>query len=72
LISGKPYSGNREIKTPHGTYCPIFVDFTQKDGFKRLKEIKSAIDRTSFLIDNVFYSLMHERWGLSIRRQCHP
>ncbi|KPA14265.1 hypothetical protein MHK_005521 [Candidatus Magnetomorum sp. HK-1] len=59
LISGTPYSGIREIKTPHGTYCPIFVDFTLKDGFKRLKEIKAAIDKgdASVIIELIFLPL---------------
>ena len=59
LISGAPYNGIREIKTPHGTYSPIFVDFTQKDGFKRLAEIKTAIDQgdTSVLIELIFLPL---------------
>ena len=59
MISGTPYNGIREIKTPHGTYSPIFVDFTQKDGFKRLAEIKTAIDQgdTSVLIELIFLPL---------------
>jgi len=59
LISGAPYNGIREIKTPHGTYSPIFVDFTQKDGFKRLAEIKTAIEQgdTSVLIELIFLPL---------------
>jgi hypothetical protein len=59
LISGTSYKGKREIKTPHGTYCPIFVDFTQKDGFKRLKEIKAAIDKgdSSVIIELIFLPL---------------
>jgi hypothetical protein len=59
LISGTSYKGKREIKTPHGTYCPIFVDFTQKDGFKRLKKIKAAIDKgdSSVIIELIFLPL---------------
>ncbi|ETR70839.1 MAG: hypothetical protein OMM_02946 [Candidatus Magnetoglobus multicellularis str. Araruama] len=57
LISGTSYKGKREIKTPHGTYCPIFVDFTQKDDFKRLKENKAVIDKgdSSVIIRNIEY-----------------
>jgi hypothetical protein len=59
LISGKSYTGKREINTPHGTYRPIFVDFTQKDGFQRLTEIKSAIDKgdTNSIIELIFLPL---------------
>jgi len=56
LISGKKYKGPREIKTQSGQYSPKFIDFTKRDGKKRLEEIRHEIsqgDMTS-LIELVF------------------
>ena len=59
LISGRPYAGAKEIKTKSGTYAPIFIDFTSKDGFLRLNEIKEEIKKgdVSNLIELVFVPL---------------
>jgi hypothetical protein len=59
LISGKSYNGTKELQTQSGTYKPIFIDFTSKDGHKRLIEIKESISRDDYssLIELVFIPL---------------
>lgn len=59
LISGRPYGGEKVVKTKSGTYAPIFIDFTSKDGFIRLREIKEEIKKgdVSNLIELVFVPL---------------
>jgi len=44
LISGKSYEGSHEIETKSGTYSPIIIDLTEKDGWKRLEEIKKEVE----------------------------
>jgi predicted hydrolase (HD superfamily) len=59
LVSGRSYTGKKEIKTPHGLYNPLFVDLTEKDGFKRLEEIKKAVDAgdTDSILELIFIPL---------------
>jgi hypothetical protein len=59
LISGKPYNGPKELQTQSGTYKPIFIDFTSKDGHQRLAEIKESISKEDYsnLIELVFIPL---------------
>ncbi len=59
LVSGKPYTGRKEIQTPAGTYAPIIIDLTERDGPKRLEEIREAVNRgdTSGLTELVFLPL---------------
>jgi hypothetical protein len=51
ITSGKPYNGPKEIKTKSGRYSPVIIDLTQKDGEKRLQEIKEEINAGNY--DNV-------------------
>ena len=59
LMSGKPYNGEKSIKTGTGTYSPLIIDLTQKDGRKRLKELKKEISAGIYdnLIELVFLPL---------------
>jgi hypothetical protein len=59
LMSGKPYSGDKSIKTGTGTYSPVIIDLTQKDGKKRLEELKKEINAGNYdnLIELVFLPL---------------
>ncbi|MDM8525113.1 hypothetical protein QUF80_17215, partial [Desulfococcaceae bacterium HSG8] len=45
LVSGRPYTGRREIRTLAGTYSPVIIDLTERDGQKRFKEIREAVNR---------------------------
>jgi hypothetical protein len=40
LASGRPYTGPKEIVTRNGSYKPRIIDFTERDGPQRLREIK--------------------------------
>ena len=44
LISGTSYKGTRQISTPSGTYSPIFIDLTKRNGKKRLEEIRHEVE----------------------------
>ena len=59
LVSGTSYTGKRKIETPNGTYHPKIIDFTTKDGFKRLEEIKIAAEdgNTDVLLELIFVPL---------------
>ncbi len=59
LVSGRPYTGRKEIQTPAGTYAPIIIDLTERNGPKRLEEIREAVNRgdTSGLTELVFLPL---------------
>ncbi|MCP4110065.1 MAG: transposase [Desulfobacteraceae bacterium] len=59
LVSGSPYTGRKEIQTPSGTYAPIFIDLTERDGPRRLEKIREALDRgdSSVLTELVFLPL---------------
>jgi hypothetical protein len=48
LASGDVYAGKKVITTKSGTYSPIVIDFTQRDGWKRLAEIREAIRTGEF------------------------
>jgi len=43
LASGEVFAGEKKIVTKSGTYSPIVIDFTQRDGRKRLAEIREAV-----------------------------
>jgi len=52
LISGRPYNGKKAIQTQSGLYHPTFVDLTERNGKKRLEQIRKAVesgDTSSFL-----------------------
>ncbi|MDM8550275.1 transposase [Desulfobacterales bacterium HSG2] len=59
LTSGVPYTGRREIRTPTGTYAPLIIDLTERDGPGRLAEIRESLDRgdSSVLLELVFLPL---------------
>jgi len=44
LASGDVYAGEKKISTSSGTYSPVVIDFSQKDGFRRLEEIRQAVE----------------------------
>ncbi|MEE4356773.1 MAG: hypothetical protein V2I97_09900, partial [Desulfococcaceae bacterium] len=48
LTSGDVYAGEKKIVTPSGTYSPLVIDFSRKDGMKRLEEIRQALRDGSF------------------------
>ncbi|MCP4353310.1 MAG: transposase [Desulfobacterales bacterium] len=59
LVSGRPYTGRREIQTPTGKYAPVIIDLTERDGPGRFEEIREALNRgdTSVLAELVFLPL---------------
>ncbi|MCP4352416.1 MAG: transposase [Desulfobacterales bacterium] len=59
LVSGRPYTGRKEIQTPAGTYAPIIIDLTERDGPKRFEEIREAVSNgdTSVLTELVLLPL---------------
>ncbi|MCP4351132.1 MAG: hypothetical protein GY795_37180, partial [Desulfobacterales bacterium] len=59
LVSGRPYTGRKEIQTPSGKYAPLIIDLTERDGQKRFEEIREAVNRgdTSLLTELVFLPL---------------
>ncbi len=65
LISGRPYSGKRELRTLSGKYSPTFADLTERDGPGRLKDIREAADRgdLSALTELVFLPLYGRKTG---------
>ena len=44
LASGEVYAGDKAIATKSGTYSPIVIDFSKRDGRKRLAEIREAVN----------------------------
>ncbi|MEZ4524621.1 MAG: hypothetical protein R2941_01700 [Desulfobacterales bacterium] len=48
LASGEVFQGEKKIITSSGTYSPVVIDFSQKDGVKRLEEIRAAAEDGSF------------------------
>ncbi len=59
LVSGRPYTGRKEIQTPTGKYAPTIIDLTERDGPKRLEEIREAMNKgdLSLLAELVFLPL---------------
>ena len=59
LMSGNTYNGDKFIETGTGTYKPLIIDLTQRDGRKRLHEIKEEINAEIYdnLIELVFLPL---------------
>ena len=59
LISGQPFNGKKQIKTHSALYQPTFIDLTQKNGKKRLNQIRAAVESgdTSSLLELVFLPL---------------
>ncbi len=48
LASGEVYAGEKVITTQSGTYTPLVIDFTQRDGHRRLREIRDAVQAGTF------------------------
>jgi len=48
LASGDVYAGDKRLETKSGTYTPIVVDFSERDGEKRLKQIRQAVKADDF------------------------
>ncbi len=48
LGSGDVYAGEKKIVTSSGTYSPAVIDFSQRDGFRRLEEIRQAVADGTF------------------------
>ena len=71
LISGKPYYNKRSIKTPNGLYEPIFIDFTIRDGFKRLEEIRKAVLNGNYndILELVFVPLYGKKKNIQLAEE---
>jgi hypothetical protein len=65
LASGEVYAGEKIITTNSGEYKPIVIDFTKRDGRKRLAEIREAIKARTFdtWIELVFLPLYGKEKG---------
>ena len=48
LASGDVYSGEKVVTTRSGRYEPIVIDFSQRDGRKRLAEIRRMVEESNF------------------------
>ncbi len=48
LASGSVYTGEKRISTGSGTYSPTVIDFSQRDGRKRLEEIRGLVREDKF------------------------
>ncbi|MDM8535914.1 hypothetical protein QUF70_04100 [Desulfobacterales bacterium HSG17] len=66
LASGKVYAGKKTIKTKSGEYSPIVVDFSLRDGKKRLKEIQEAVKQGNFTdwLELIFLPLYGKEAGV--------
>ena len=67
LASGRVYSGDKAIATGSGAYSPTVIDFSERDGRKRLAEIREAISSGNFgnlnLLELVFLPLCGKETG---------
>ena len=65
LASGDVYRGEKSIATDSGTYTPLVVDLSERDGFKRLAEIRRAIEDGTFenWLELVFLPLYGKETG---------
>jgi hypothetical protein len=65
LASGEVYAGEKVIATESGKYSPAVIDFTQKDGRKRLAEIREAVRKgeTVSLLELIFLPLYGKETG---------
>ena len=65
LASGKVYSGDKFVVTDSGTYSPVVLDFSDRDGFKRLAEIRQGIADGTFeeYLELVFMPLYGKETG---------
>ncbi|MBF0449259.1 MAG: hypothetical protein HQK75_01005 [Candidatus Magnetomorum sp.] len=65
LISGHSYAGPHIIETKSGTYKPLLIDLSYKNGHNRLNEIKADIQNNIFdsLIELIFIPLYGKERG---------
>lgn len=65
LASGKSYTGKKEIVTESGTYKPIVIDFSERDGVERFREIREAVGKGEFenWLELVFLPLFGKETG---------
>ncbi|CAN2039585.1 DUF4351 domain-containing protein [Candidatus Magnetomoraceae bacterium gMMP-15] len=65
LASGKVFKGSKIIKTKSGKYKPTVIDLTERDGAKRLKEIRDAVEsgNAENLLELVFVPLYGREHG---------
>ena len=59
MTSGRPYTGEKILSTESGKYAPMIIDFTDRNGWNRLKEIKEAVNAGNMddLVELVFIPL---------------
>ncbi len=48
LASGDVYKGEKRLQTPSGAYAPLVVDFSARDGEKRLEQIRQEVAAATF------------------------
>ncbi len=65
LASGDVYKGQKTLVTESGVYRPVVVDFSERDGEKRLEEIKIRIQEGTFenWLELVFLPLYGKQSG---------
>ncbi len=65
LASGNIYSGKKSIATDSGKYTPVVIDFGQRDGRKRLEEIRREVEAGVFdnWLELVFLPLYGKETG---------
>lgn len=65
LASGEVYAEDKVISTKSGTYSPIVIDFSKRDGIKRLTEIREAVRSGEFknLLELLFLPLYGKETG---------
>lgn len=70
LASGNVYSGDKTVSTGSGNYTPVVIDFSQRDGRKRLEEIRLAVQENTFdnWLELVFLPLYGKETG-SVRSE---
>ncbi len=65
LASGDVYSGEKVVATRSGKYAPIVIDFSRRDGQKRLAEIRRMVEEGDFnnWLELVFLPLFGRETG---------
>ena len=65
LVSGDIRIGDGDIKTQSGHYYPKIIDLSERDGYKRLAEIKEAVQKEEFTdwLELVFLPLYGKETG---------
>ena len=70
LASGDVMAGTKAITTHSGTYTPEVIDFTQRNGEQRLREIRESVEAGTFdqWLELVFLPLYGTATGLARAR----